>query len=71
MVQFPALTWWLPTIYNSSSRGSKTSSWPLWVLHICGAYKHRVQHPYTQNKNKKFNILRKYEELRCTLNEEK
>ena len=35
-VQFPARTWWLTDICNSSSGGSDALCWPLWALHAHG-----------------------------------
>jgi hypothetical protein len=51
-------TWWLTTIYNSSSRGSYALSG---TRHVCGALSYmQTKHPYILNEKRKWiPLLRK------------
>ena len=46
-VQIPALTWWLTTTWNSSSRVFDAFFWPLWALHAHGTYTYTHTHTHT------------------------
>jgi hypothetical protein len=62
-------TWWLTTIYNSSSRGSNALFWPLWTQHIHGAETYiQAKYPYckikeTKNKGKETFLNKLYEDM--------